>query len=187
MTFVWLFAQQLGFWIADGWFRRRSPATVAAIGAGAYLLLFGLVGIGYPGNMLDNLYPPTFAIVALAVGQTCLMVLAHPALHPPRWRSDRCRSSSPTVGSRMMTIYLWHLPVLALVIGLLLLTPLPTPPAGSAAWWWTRPVVFVVVVVVLAVDLSGVRPVGTTVARATTRPTGRPGSRPRAWSSRRSP
>ena len=37
-------------------------------------------GIGYPGNMLDNLYPPTFAIVALAVGQTCLMVLAHPAL-----------------------------------------------------------------------------------------------------------
>ena len=37
MTFVWLFAQQLGFWIADGWFRARSRATVAAIGAGAYL------------------------------------------------------------------------------------------------------------------------------------------------------
>jgi len=149
MTFVWLFAQQLGFWIADGWFRKRSPATVAAIGAGAYLLLFGLVGIGYPGNMLDNLYPPTFAIVALAVGQTCLLVLAHPAL-------TRLMTLRPvqvvvgTVGSRMMTIYLWHVPVLALVIGLLLLTPLPTPAAGSPAWWWTRPAIFVAVVVVLA-------------------------------------
>jgi hypothetical protein len=149
MTFVWLFAQQLGFWIADGWFRRRSPATIAAIGAGGYLLLFGLVGLGYPGNMLDNLYPPTFAIVALALGQTCLMLLAHPAL-------TRLMAVRPvqvvvaTVGSRLMTIYLWHVPVLALVIGVLLLTPLPTPAAGSAAWWWTRPVVFVVVVVVLA-------------------------------------
>ncbi|RZS66073.1 fucose 4-O-acetylase-like acetyltransferase [Agromyces ramosus] len=149
MTFVWLFAQQLGFWIADGWFRARSPATVAAIGAGAYLVLFGLVGIGYSGNMLDNLYPPTFAIVALALGQTCLMLLAHPALT----RLMALRSVQvvvATVGSRMMTIYLWHVPVLALVIGLLLLTPLPTPAAGSAAWWWTRPVVFVAVVVVLA-------------------------------------
>jgi fucose 4-O-acetylase-like acetyltransferase len=150
MTFVWLFAQQLGFWIADGWFRRRSPATVAAIGAGAYLLLFGLVGIGYPGNMLDNLYPPTFAIVVLALGQTCLMLLAHPAL--TRLMALRpVRAVVATIGSRMMTIYLWHVPVLALVIGLLLLTPLPTPAAGSAAWWWTRPVVFVAVVVVLAV------------------------------------
>jgi fucose 4-O-acetylase-like acetyltransferase len=150
MTFVWLFAQQLGFWIADGWFRRRSPATLAAIGAGAYLLLFGLVGIGYPGNMLDNLFPPTFAIVALALGQTCLMLLAHPAL--TRFMSLRpVQVVVATVGSRMMTIYLWHVPVLALVIGLLLLTPLPSPAAGSAAWWWTRPVVFVAVVVVLAV------------------------------------
>ena len=149
MTFVWLFAQQLGFWIADGWFAARSPATVAAIGAGAYLLLFGLVGLGYPGNMLDNLYPPTFAIVALALGQTCLMVLAHPAL--TRLMTLRSvRVVVATVGSRLMTIYLWHVPVLALVIGLLLLTPLPTPAAGSAAWWWTRPVVFAVVVVVLA-------------------------------------
>ena len=126
MTFVWLFAQQLGFWIADGWFRARSRATVAAIGAGAYLLLFGLVGVGYPGNMLDNLYPPTFAIVALAVGQTCLLVLAHPALE--RLMALRpVRVVVATVGSRLMTIYLWHLPVLALVIGLLLLTPAADP------------------------------------------------------------
>ena len=148
MTFVWLFAQQLGFWIADGWFRARSRATVAAIGASAYLLLFGLVGVGYPGNMLDNLNPPTFAIVALAVGQTCLLVLAHPALE--RLTALRpVRVVVATVGSRLMTIYLWHLPVLGLVIGLLLLTPLPTPTAGSAAWWLTRPLIFLVMAGVL--------------------------------------
>lgn len=149
MTFVWLFAQQLGFWIADGWFRARSLATVAAIGAGAYLVLFGLVGLGYPGNMLDNLYPPTFAIVALALGQTCLLVLAHPAL-ARLMRLRWVQVVVATVGARLMTIYLWHVPVLALVIGVLLLTPLPTPPAGSAAWWLTRPAVFVVVIALLA-------------------------------------
>ena len=149
MTFVWLFAQQLGFWVADGWFARRSPATIAAIGAGAYLVLFGLVGLGYPGNMLDNLYPPTFAIVALALGQTCLLVLAHPALTKlVAVRSVRVVVA--VVGARLMTVYLWHVPVLALVIGLLLLTPLPAPPAGSPAWWLTRPGVLVVMIVVLA-------------------------------------
>ncbi|MDQ0575653.1 fucose 4-O-acetylase-like acetyltransferase [Agromyces albus] len=150
MTFVWLFAQQLGFWIADGWFRARSRATVAALGAGAYLFLVGLVAVGYPGNMLDNLYPPTFAIVALAVGQTCLLVLAYPALE--RLTAVRpLRFVVQTVGSRLMTIYLWHLPVLALIVGLLLLTPLPTPASGSAEWWLTRPLIFVVMVGVLIV------------------------------------
>lgn len=150
MTFVWLFAQQLGFWMADGWFRARSRVTVAALGAGAYLLLFGLVAIGYPANMLANLYPPTFAIVALAVGQACLLVLAHPALE--RLTALRpVRAVVATVGSRLMTIYLWHLPVLALIVGLLLLTPLPTPASGSAAWWLTRPLIFLVMVGVLAV------------------------------------
>ncbi|MGW9629243.1 acyltransferase family protein [Agromyces sp. NPDC055520] len=148
MTFVWLFAQQLGFWMADGWFGARSRVTVASIGAGAYLLLAGLVGVGYPGNMLDNLNPPTFAIVALAVGQTCLLVLASPMLG----RLMTIRSVQvvvTTVGSRLVTIYLWHLPVLALVIGVLLLTPLPNPAAGSAGWWLTRPVILLVMSMVL--------------------------------------
>lgn len=150
MTFVWLFAQQLGFWIADGWFQARSRGMVAAIGAGAYLLLAGLVGIGYPGNMLDNLYPPNFAIVALALGQTSLLVLAHPAL--ARLMIPRTvRFVVATLGSRLMTIYLWHLPVFALVIGLLLLTPLPAPAAGSAAWWLTRPAILLVTACALAV------------------------------------
>lgn len=175
MTFVWLFAQQLGFWVADGWFRARTRVTVAAIGLGAYALLAGLVVIGYPGNMLDNLNPPTFALVALAVGQTCLLVLAHPAL--TRVIAFRpVRALVAIVGARLMTIYLWHLPVLALVIGLLLLTPLPSPEAGSAAWWLTRPIIFAVMVGLLTVIsmLLGrlERPAASSAHHATDRATG---------------
>lgn len=149
MTFVWLFAQQLGFWVADGWFRARRRRTILAIAVAAYLLLAGLVELGYPGNMLDNLNPPTFALVALAVGQTCLLVLAYPALE--RLASVRIvRFVVATVGSRLVTIYLWHLPVLALVVGLLLLTPLPMPASGSPAWWFTRPVILALMALVLA-------------------------------------
>ena len=150
-------------------------------------MLFGLVSVGYPGNMLDNLNPPTFAIVVLAVGQTCLLVLAHPALE--RLVALRpVRVVVATVGSRLMTIYLWHLPVLALVIGLLLLTPLPAPPAGSAAWWLTRPLIFLVMVGVLAgISLVLGRLERPCPPTGTAHPTGRPDSRPGAWSSRRSP
>jgi fucose 4-O-acetylase-like acetyltransferase len=149
MTFVWLFAQQLGFWMADGWFRALRRRTILALGAGAYLLLAGLVAIGYPVNMLDNLNPPTFALVALAVGQTCLLVLAYPLLRVLT-TARVVRFVVATVGARLVTIYLWHLPVLALVIGLLLLTPLPMPAAGSAAWWITRPVILALMALVLA-------------------------------------
>ena len=100
MTFVWLFAQQLGFWIADGWFRAQVPRHGRRDRRRCLPLLFGLVGVGYPGNMLDNLNPPTFAIVALAVGQTCLLVLAHPALE--RLMALRpVRVVVATVGSRL--------------------------------------------------------------------------------------
>jgi hypothetical protein len=42
-----------------------------------------------------------------------------------------------------MTVYLWHLPLLAAMSGLLLLTGVPQPAGGTAAWWWGRPLVLV--------------------------------------------
>lgn len=48
-----------------------------------------------------------------------------------------------------MTIYLWHLPLLAAMSGLLLLTDFPKPPAGTAAWWWSRPMVLLGVMALL--------------------------------------
>jgi hypothetical protein len=53
------------------------------------------------------------------------------------------------VSSRLMTVYLWHLPVLAFIVGVLLLTPLPMPAPGSVAWWATRPLILVAAVLAL--------------------------------------
>ncbi len=148
MTFVWLFAQQLGFWVGDGWFARRSRWTILGIAAGSFAALFLLVKAGYPESMLANLNPPTAAIIVLAVGQCSLLMLAHPLLG----RLMRLRSARAIVGAvggRLMTIYLWHLPVFALVVGLLLLTPLPAAPPGGAVWWWTRPAILALSGVVL--------------------------------------
>jgi hypothetical protein len=48
-----------------------------------------------------------------------------------------------------MTVYLWHLPLLAAMSGLLLLTDFPKPAAGTAAWWWARPLVLLSVLTLL--------------------------------------
>jgi fucose 4-O-acetylase-like acetyltransferase len=148
MIFVWLFVQQLGFWLADGWFERIGRPRVFLLGAAAYLLLTGLVIAGYPGSMLDNLNPPTVAIIAMAAGQVCLLVLATPGIRR-LMRMPALRAVVAFIGARLMTVYLWHLPVIALTVGILLLTPLPTPPPGSAAWWWTRPLILTIAVLVL--------------------------------------
>jgi Zn-dependent protease with chaperone function len=52
-------------------------------------------------------------------------------------------------GRRSMTVYLWHLPLLAALSGLLLLTDFPQPAAGTAAWWWGRPLVLLSVILLL--------------------------------------
>ena len=48
-----------------------------------------------------------------------------------------------------MTVYLWHLPLLAAMSGLLLLTDFPKPAAGTAEWWWARPLVLLGVIALL--------------------------------------
>ncbi|HAM26083.1 MAG TPA: acyltransferase [Microbacteriaceae bacterium] len=151
MIFVWLFIQQLGIGAADGWFAARSRGRLLLLAGTSYAALAALTGLGlYPVNMLDNLNPPTVALMLLAVGQFSLLMLAYPLLGRIM-RRRKIRTLFSVVGARMMTIYLWHLPVLALIVGLLLLTPLPMPQPGSAAWWWTRPVILALAISALIV------------------------------------
>jgi hypothetical protein len=49
------------------------------------------------------------------------------------------------LGTRLMTVYLWHLPVILIVSGAALLVPGASPAPASPAWWWSRPLAFVVV------------------------------------------
>jgi len=149
VVFVWLFAQQVGFFLYDGWFARRSWGQLVLLIAGGYALLGGLVSLGgYSQSMLGNQWPPTATMAALAIIQAAALTL----LHVPLTALMRTRAAQGAVfliGSRLMTIYLWHLPVIMMLIGIELLLPLPLPAPGSPAWWWTRPVFLVVVLAVV--------------------------------------
>ena len=49
------------------------------------------------------------------------------------------------VGTRLMTIYLWHLPVIVIFSRVALLIPGASPAPASPAWWWSRILVYVLV------------------------------------------
>jgi fucose 4-O-acetylase-like acetyltransferase len=145
LLFVWPLIQQFGFWYADGWFDRRRWWQLVLLGLGSWALLFPMVFAGpYSPNMLDNLNPPTLPLVALGLSQACVLRLLKPVLS----RLMRTRGAKAVVflaGTRLMTIYLWHLPVIIALAGLALLIPGASPAPGSGAWWWSRIPVYLIV------------------------------------------
>lgn len=149
-VFVWLFAQQLGFGLRDGWFARRSPWLLGAISAAAYGFIGLLVAaFGYSHDLLDNLNPPSVAILALALGQVCVFALLQPAIR--RLVDLRAVLSVVFVfGVYGMVIYLWHTFAMAVATAAQLALGLPFPPVLSPAWWATRPAWVVAIAVVVA-------------------------------------
>ncbi|MCU1576224.1 MAG: hypothetical protein JWP70_928 [Leifsonia sp.] len=170
MIFVWLFIQQLGIWAEGGWFAARSRLNLVILAIASYVTLGVITTLGpYPANMLDNLNPPTVALAVLAMAQFAILTLLHPLLK--RAMDNRTvQLVVAGVSSRLMTVYLWHLPVLALIVGVLLLTPLPMPAPGSAAWWATRPLILLAAILAL-VGIS--RVLGRFEQPATSRPSQR--------------
>jgi surface polysaccharide O-acyltransferase-like enzyme len=154
LVFVWLAVQQLGFLYADGWFARRARWQLAAGAAAGYgilaVLTYGLEI--YPVDMLTNLNPATVPLIVLGIAQVCILHLLYPALR-------RAMTLKPVlaatffIGSRAMTIYLWHLPIIVALSGALFVTGVMDSEPGSGAWWATRPV-FVLAVWVLLAALS---------------------------------
>ncbi|MDQ0661851.1 peptidoglycan/LPS O-acetylase OafA/YrhL [Arthrobacter ulcerisalmonis] len=149
LVFVWCSVQQLGFLAADGHFSRLSRSGLLGLAVAAHLLLGLVTGLGlYRGNMLVNLNPPNLTLVLLGASQLAVMELARPVLAPlagVRWIEWLLL----LVGARSLTVYLWHLPLLAGMSGLLLLAPIPKPVSGTAEWWWSRPVVVLALVLLL--------------------------------------
>ena len=149
MVFLWCAAQQLGFFVADGKLQALTPSALLGVVAASNLLLGILVVLRlYSGNMLVNLNPPNLPLFLLSVSQAAGLQLLRPLL--ARLADvGPVRGALVRVGPRSMTVYLWHLPLLAAMSGLLLLTDLPQPSGGTAAWWWTRPLVLLGVVTLL--------------------------------------
>jgi len=149
LLFVWPLVQQLGFWYADGWFARRAWWQLVAIIAACYGGIAALTFAGpYSTNMLDLLNPPTIPLVLLGLAQACLLRLLRPAL-AKLMSTHAARAVVFLVGTRLMTIYLWHLPVIIILAGVALLIPGASPEPASPAWWWSRILVYLVVLGVL--------------------------------------
>lgn len=143
LLLVWLLVQQLGFHLADGGVDRLTRRTLWIVAGASLALLAVLTTAGpYHVDMLENLNPPTVCLVVLGVAQLALFQLARPAIRAWVERTDASRLIS-AVGERAMTVYLWHLPVLIALVGLLLVvssvTGLALPEPLSAEWWASRP------------------------------------------------
>ncbi len=147
---VWLFAHQLGVgWRAGSvtgttWSRARLVG-VAAAGLGTLVALTS--SFGYPDSMVGgieagrtNTFPPSFAIVALAVWQFGAVLALRPVVD--RWLArPRVWTTVVAANGMAMTLYLWHLTALVIVTAAVLPAGLlPSPEAGSGAWWAWRPV-----------------------------------------------
>jgi fucose 4-O-acetylase-like acetyltransferase len=149
ILFLWCAVQQLGFVLADAPRERIRASTLVGVIVASNLLLGLVTGLGlYRGNMLVNLNPPNFCLLLLGAAQAAALQLSRPVLTgvaSARW----VRAVVGLAGRRAMTVYLWHLPLLAAMSGLLLLTDFPKPPAGTAAWWWSRPLVLLGVIALL--------------------------------------
>ncbi|QNE36527.1 hypothetical protein [Leifsonia shinshuensis] len=173
LAFVWLFAQQLGFLYADGvFFRMRRRRLVALAAAAAALLAAGVAGGVYSPDMLANQYPAVFAIGLLAIVQLCGLTLLHPAL-TALVRTRPARVLTFVVGSRLMTVYLWHLICIIAITGVCLLVPGWHPAPGSPDWWASRPLVLaaaIALVLLLSLGLArferGPRPLTAAETRA---------------------
>ncbi|NUP04008.1 MAG: acyltransferase [Nonomuraea sp.] len=141
IVFVWLAVHQLGFFYREG--RMRMAGLMAAGGFGAAALLVGFGPypgsmIGLPGAEVSNMAPPTLAILAVGIGQIGLAMLLRPWLVrlPLRRVLD-------WAGPRIMTVYLWHMPALFAVTGVVVvLLGVDTPEPGSVFWLAGWPVWF---------------------------------------------
>jgi peptidoglycan/LPS O-acetylase OafA/YrhL len=149
LVFLWCAVQQLGFLMADGRLARLTRSQLAGLILAANLLLGVVTGLGlYTGNMLVNLNPPNLCLFLLGVSQAAALQLFRPGL-VWAWQFGWVRALVMVSGRRAMTVYLWHLPLLAAMSGLLLLTDFPKPAAGTAEWWWGRPLVLLGVITLL--------------------------------------
>jgi hypothetical protein len=184
LAIVWLFAQQLGFWYADGSFALLSRRTLWVIVAGTFAVLVLLTRWGpYPVSMVgmpgqtSNMTPPTICLLVLAVAQMALAMLARDQVS--RWlQRPALWAAVVRFSSMAMTVYLWHLSLLVLAFLALFGLGITPPVAGSGLWWLTRPFWLLGLLLVLAVVATLLSPLerGRPARLTVPRPVARAGS-----------
>lgn len=143
LVFVWGLLQQLGFFYADGFFDGFERWKLVAGALACYLLMVPLTQGGlYPVDMLTNQNPPMIPLVLVGLAHVMLVKAAYPVLQRAIERAWIQRVMF-LVGSRAMTIYLWHLPLIIAMFGVALVLRVPFPEPAGTEWWLSRPVFYV--------------------------------------------
>jgi hypothetical protein len=152
-VFVWATGHQLGYAWVDGTLAGYGRRFGLLIGGFAATLLLVWAGpypvamVGLDTDQITNSYPPRVTLTFLGMFQAGLVLALEPWLQR-LMLNVKAWASVVVIGSRIMTLYLWHLTAMVIVIGLGLvvdgwgfgLTPL------SGQWWLTRPVWFAVLI-----------------------------------------
>jgi hypothetical protein len=99
----------------------------------------------HPSNLLPTT-PPVLLVCLLQIG---LVLIAQPLLSRMSQLAP-VRRPVAALSAVLMTVYLWHMPAVALLVlaNERILGPLPSRP--DAAWWWGRPLWLCAVLVLLA-------------------------------------
>ncbi|MEM9209340.1 MAG: acyltransferase [Pseudomonadota bacterium] len=161
---VWLAIHQMGF----AWRDDRLGGSLALLACSTaslvalYLMTslgpYPLAMVGSPDEDLSNTLPPKATLLALGVFQFGLLM----ALEAPMRRAlenVRLWAAAVLVNGMIMTIYLWHITVMVVIVGVLALAGgfwLTVEPA-TAEWWAWRPVwigFLIAVLVAVALPLS---------------------------------
>lgn len=143
LALVWLTLQQVGFFLADGRIdalRARTRVVVGVVAMAALATTF-LLGV-YSPDLIENLNPPTAALLLVGIAQTALLSLGRSRLRALSRRRAAAAFLS-FVTTRTMTIYVWHMPVLLVMAGAAAVFAMTTgtalPEPSSVDWWLTRP------------------------------------------------
>ncbi|GAB2469626.1 acyltransferase family protein [Xylanimonas ulmi] len=165
---VFVLVHQLGYFWRDGTLLRggrRTAALVAAVGLTGLVALTGLGPysrsmVAVAGEGVSNMFPTTAPIVALAVFQLGLALLARPWLaawlsRPGPWRVV------VAANGLAMPVFVWHMTALVAFLWLYERTGHTLSAEPTAAWWLGRPVW----VVGPGLVLAGILAVGARVRR----------------------
>ena len=144
---VWATVHQVGYAWLDGRLggtRRRVGLALAGLVGLVLLVWFGpypVSMVGLDDAVVNNSYPTRVTLGFLGLLQGGAVLALEPRMQ--RWMARPLPWARTVVlGSRIMSVYLWHLTAMVLVLGLgLLVAPwMLAPEPLSLAWWLTRPV-----------------------------------------------
>lgn len=140
LVLVWGFVHQVGYHLPA--LREARRAWLVAGGVAAVATAVGLGVLGpYSSSMVSfggdpepsNLAPPTLVVALFGLGQVLLLAALWPWV-ARRLAADRAYRVVGALGVRSIGVYLWHIPVVALVAGTAWGLDVRAEPLGAVSW-----------------------------------------------------